>query len=85
LSCFEINDGALTGVHRVTVNAGEAISNDRVRWHAPKKYAQAATSGLTQEVAGPVQDLVINLSWEGNKPFVETIESTAEENPFSAN
>jgi hypothetical protein len=41
------------------------------RWHAPKKYIDHATSGLTVEISEPTDSLVINLSWDGGKPFVE--------------
>jgi hypothetical protein len=73
LSCFERDDGAVIGLHRVTVAAGETLSPTKVRWHAPRKYSDLGTSGLTQEIKGPDDNLVINLTWDGGKPFDETV------------
>jgi hypothetical protein len=73
LSCFERNDGAVIGVHRVTIAAGETLSPTKVRWHAPKKYSDLGTSGLVQEIKDPDDSLVINLTWDGGKPFDETV------------
>jgi hypothetical protein len=72
LTCFEPGDGVVPGVHQVTVMAQEAIGSETIKWHAPKKYADPVTSGLTQEIKGPTDDVVINLTWDGQKgPFVE--------------
>jgi hypothetical protein len=83
LTCFEQNDGAIVGSHRVAVNAGEPVGADRIRWHAPKKYVDPASSGLIQEVPGPIEGLVIRLSWDGGKPFVEQSEADTEPLPES--
>lgn len=71
LSCFAQNDGVVPGTHRVAVQANEHIGERETRWLAPKKYGNVATSGLTLTVAEPTDDVVINLSWDGKKPFVE--------------
>jgi hypothetical protein len=71
LSCFEIGDGVVLGTHRVEVDAGERLSDTKTRWHAPKKYADQRTSGLTREIDGPKEDLLIELTWDGGKPFIE--------------
>jgi hypothetical protein len=81
LSCFENDDGAVPGLHRVTVTAGEFVSPSQTRWHAPKKFANPAASGLTQQISEPVDDLVINLTWDGAKPFVESYEADLEAPP----
>jgi hypothetical protein len=44
-----------------------------MKWHAPKKYFRYKSSGLTEEITGPTDSLVINLTWDGGKPFVERI------------
>jgi hypothetical protein len=75
LTCFEPNDGATLGMHRIEVSACEGLSATKFKWHAPKKYAAYSTSGLQQEIKGPADDLVINLTWDGGKPFVETEEA----------
>jgi hypothetical protein len=72
LTCFEMGDGAVTGKHKVTVMGQEAIGQETIKWHAPKKYASAATSGLEQEITGPTDSLKIELTWGGEKgPIVE--------------
>jgi hypothetical protein len=73
LSSYGANDGIILGVHRVEVDASEEISSTQKKWHAPKKYFRYKSSGLEQEIAGPTDSLVINLTWDGGKPFVERI------------
>jgi hypothetical protein len=73
LTCFEGNDGAVPGKHRVEVAASETLSATKVRWHAPKKYNDFGTSGLEQEITEPTDSVVIALSWQGGKPFEETV------------
>jgi hypothetical protein len=71
LTCFEDEDGAVPGTHKVAVDGGEVLGPDTKRWNAPKKYADYETSGLTVEIDGPTDTLVIELSWDGGEPFVE--------------
>src|SRR5262245_59599659 len=63
LTCFEMGDGAVTGKHKVSVMSQEAIGQETIKWHAPKKYANAKTSGLEQEITGPADDVKIELTW----------------------
>jgi hypothetical protein len=75
LSCFETGDGALVGTHQVEVGSQQPLDERSVKWHAPKKYAAASTSGLTQTIDGPTESVVINLSWDGKPgPFIEIVE-----------
>jgi len=74
LNCFGGEDGAVPGSHRVSVDASETLGRDSKRWHAPKHYADFTTSGLEVEIDGPTDSLVIELSWDGGKPFVERYE-----------
>lgn len=71
LSCYENGDGAVLGTHQVEVVANERVTTTKMRWLAPKKYANMASSGLTQDITGPTDSVVINLSWEGGKSFIE--------------
>jgi hypothetical protein len=73
LSSYGSNDGIITGVHRVEVDGSETISSTQKKWHAPKKYFRYKTSGIEQEITGPTDSLVINLTWDGGKPFVERV------------
>jgi hypothetical protein len=72
LTCFEIGDGVVPGKHKVTLMGQEAIGEETIKWHAPKKYASAGTSGLEQEITGPTDAIKIELTWGDQKgPFVE--------------
>lgn len=84
LSCFEGGDGAVLGVHQIEVSAGERVSETKVHWYAPKKYAHAATSGLTETISQPNEAVVINLTWDGGKPFDETLALEEEGGPRSS-
>jgi hypothetical protein len=71
LSCYAANDGAVLGKHKIEVAARKMVNPTLVRWEAPKKYQDQSTSGLTQEITGPTDDVVIKLTWDGGKPFDE--------------
>ena len=63
LTCYESGDGAIVGTHRIAILTHEVIGNAKIKWHAPSKYANYATSGLTQEISQPTDSIVINLTW----------------------
>lgn len=70
LTCYEANDGAIVGNHRVAIMSQEPVNgSDQVKWHAPRKYASYSTSGITQEITEPTDSLSINLTWGGEKPL----------------
>jgi hypothetical protein len=71
LTCFEKGDGAILGEYQVTVNGVEYVTETLMKWHAPKKYGNVATSGLAATVNGPRDDLNFELTWDGGKPFEE--------------
>lgn len=73
LTTFEPDDGVVLGTHPVSVLAAEPLSGSTQRWHAPKKYANPRTSGLSVTIDGPNDDLVIRLTWASGKPFVERV------------
>lgn len=72
LSCYKLGDGSVPGTHKVAVVASEQLGERSLKWHAPQKYADLKTSGLEVTIDGPTDELVINLSWDGGKPFVQT-------------
>jgi hypothetical protein len=74
LTCYQHGDGAVLGAHRVSVTAAQNIGETAIRWEAPKLYSDIKTSGLIENVDGPADDVVINLTWNGGKPFVEKIQ-----------
>jgi hypothetical protein len=73
LGCFEKDDGAVQGIHRVAVIGREELKGNALRWFAPKKYADESTSGLQYEIHEPIDELKIELTWDGGKPFIERI------------
>jgi hypothetical protein len=72
LTCYDGNDGAVPGPHRVQVSASEVINQNQVRWHAPIKYANFRTSGITVEVDESTDGLVIELTSDGRPAAVRT-------------
>jgi hypothetical protein len=83
LSCFDQDDGAILGNHQIAVYANEQISPSKMLWHAPKKYANPTTSHLVQTIDQPTTSVVVNLTWEGGKAFVE-IDEVAEKSPYDS-
>lgn len=75
LTCFDPNDGVVLGTHRVEVAGCEELGPSKVFWHAPQKYADANTSGIAKEISGPTDSLLIELTWDGGKPFLQTFEN----------
>ena len=75
LSCYAENDGCVPGVHRVEINGMESLGENAARWHAPKRYADRKSSGLSVEIDGPRNDVLLQLRWDGGKPFDETFTS----------
>jgi hypothetical protein len=72
LTCYDGNDGALLGTHRVQVAANRIISDSKIEWFAPPKYADFRTSEISVEVTEPVDDLKIELAWGKRKgPYIE--------------
>jgi hypothetical protein len=64
-------DGCAVGTHPVAILASESVGPDAMKWHAPKQYADPATSKLNVTISGPTSDLKIELKWNGGKPFTE--------------
>lgn len=73
LTTFEEDDGCVLGTHPVEVFAFESRSGGYY-WHAPKKYSEP-DSGLKVTISGPTNDLKVELTWGGGKPFLEKAEA----------
>jgi hypothetical protein len=72
LTTYTENDGCIIGKHPVAVNAGEGINTSKMRWYAPKKYADQTTSGLDIEITGQTDNIKINLKSDGQTyPMIE--------------
>jgi hypothetical protein len=71
LTPFDARKGCPKGTHKAAIIAVETLSPSTQRWHAPKKYRDPLTSGLTVTITEPTDSLEIKLTWEGGQPFVE--------------
>src|SRR5262245_14533755 len=72
LTCYDGNDGALLGEHRVQVASNRIISDSKIEWFAPPKYADFRTAEIRVEITEPVDDLKIELSWGSQKgPYIQ--------------
>lgn len=71
LTCYEPNDGATRGTHKVAVIAVTEISGAAIMWRAPKKYSSIDSSGLQLAVDTPKDDVEIRITWDGGKPYIE--------------
>jgi hypothetical protein len=65
LTCYDGEDGAVLGLHRVQVSTNEVVDREKVIWHAPIKYANYRTSEMTYEVKEPTESLTIELNSDG--------------------
>jgi hypothetical protein len=72
LTCYNGADGAILGKHRVQVAANRGISDHKIEWFAPRKYADFRTSEIEVEITKPVDDLKIDLKSDGKTlPYIE--------------
>jgi hypothetical protein len=78
LTTFDQRDGCVPGTHKVVV-LGNRLDSGRVEWLAPKKYWSPTTSGLTVTIDHPTDSLMIELTWDGGKPFFERLDIVKEE------
>ncbi len=60
------NDGCALGTHPVAILAGESLTPETMKWHAPQKYSDIKTSNLTVNITGPTDDLKIELQSDGS-------------------
>lgn len=73
------NDGCVVGTHPVVVLAGESLTPETMKWHAPQKYADVATSELTVTITGPMDDLKIELKSDGSMKPGKTVKEGGSE------
>ena len=72
LTCYDGNDGAIPGMHRVQVASNRIISDSKIEWFAPPVYADFRTSGIEVQIEEPVSDLKIELTWGNRKgPYIQ--------------
>ena len=73
---YKENDGLPPGSYAVAVNAVQIVNDTTQRWHAPKKYSDPETAGLTVEITEETDAMDIDLTWEGDDhsgPWVEKL------------
>jgi hypothetical protein len=60
--------GVPPGKYRVAVAAAHVIDEDagKVEWLVPSKYADFRTSDISVEIDGPEDELVLDLTWNGD-------------------
>ncbi|HVK17705.1 MAG TPA: hypothetical protein VM533_12215 [Fimbriiglobus sp.] len=76
-------DGCAVGTHPVAILAGESLTPETTKWHAPQKYADVTTSDLKVTITGPTDDLKIELKSDGsNKPNKSVKEGGTENSGF---
>lgn len=71
LTCHKKNDGAMIGKHKITIKAIDQISSLSTRWRSPKMYSSLELTPLECEITEAKDDVKVELSWQGGKPFVE--------------
>jgi hypothetical protein len=71
LTTYEKGDGIIPGNYKVQIKGTEAIGETAQRWHAPVKYSKTESSGIEYDIQEPTYSLLIELSWDGGKPFVQ--------------
>jgi hypothetical protein len=81
LGTFDDTDGAVVGKHRVAVISRDVLSPTKIRWLAPQKYVDPRLSDLNVSIDGPTDSLAIELSWAGDKPFVEETKTQGDSDP----
>ena len=75
LTTFDDGDGCIRGTHAVEVIARQRISPTQSRWLAPRRYFDAATSGITVTVDKATDALQIDLVSDHEKPPVENVDT----------
>jgi hypothetical protein len=80
---YQKPDGAVVGEHRVEIRAGEKIPGG-IRWTIPKKYGNAASSGLAIKVDKPDNNLRIDLTWAGEQQETDAVVSEGDAAPVGA-
>ena len=66
-------DGVVPGKYRVAVSASEILNEkeEAIKWLAPSHYADHRTSGIEVELKEPIDDLLVELTWEGAEDHAE--------------
>ncbi len=71
LTSVRLDDGVMAGTHEVAIISNKPYPNGDIEWLIPKKYSKSGESGVTLDVKGANDEVRIDLTWAGGKPFVE--------------
>lgn len=72
LTCYDGNDGAVPGTHRMEVVLTRAPDEGAPPWPVPRKYANHQTSKLIAEITEPTENLLVELETDGEQLEGET-------------
>jgi len=65
----------------VLVTAFETVNAAAIRWMAPPKYRDLDTSELSATIDKPTDSLLIELTWDGGKPFIQRMDAAGDAVP----
>jgi len=71
MTTYDENDGCVPGTHQVAVISTKQLNPTQTMYLIPLKYRESTTSELTLTIDKPTEDLKIELTWAGGKPYVE--------------
>ncbi len=72
LTCYDGDDGAVLGMHRMEVVLTETLDEDAPPWLVPEKYTNHQTSKLAAEITKPTRDLIVRLQTDREQSEGET-------------
>ena len=67
VTMYEKGDGIPLGKYTVTISSAETLNPRTIRWHAPEKYSNPKTSGLSVEITEATSELDFELTWDGDE------------------
>lgn len=77
LGCFEAADGVIPGTHAVRVDGRKPMGLTKVKWFAPKRFANPGTAGTEVTIDESTDELIIELNSGSSRPFEPYIEVIA--------
>lgn len=77
LGCFEAEDGCIPGTHPIRVDGRQPMGLTKVKWFAPKRFANPGTAATEVTITEATDDLVIELQSGSSKAFEPYVEVLA--------
>jgi hypothetical protein len=66
LTTHKMYDGCPLGEHPITVESTDG-GDTKIKFFIPERYSKLETSDVKVNIEGPKDDLVITLTWKGDK------------------